>query len=160
MLFFTTLSYSQIGFGFKAGVDLSFYDVKDNPPLSPPITPAFTLFGEYKSDNIAGELEFTYTNPAENGFVEEQGIISSASFKLYCVEEFAIKIGGYLNSSKSYYWINEDKYEIEMKDVGLAFAMEAYIWKGLFVDGRLLFDLNDKEGISSQHIIFSTGYKF
>lgn len=165
--------YSQeINFGVKTGVALSYYNFEDIGTIRADAAPYFGAIGEYKSDNIGLELEFNYTasetktNNRDIGGLDFQdkldtkSLFTALNFKIYPVEAFAIKIGGYFNSVDAKYTLNDEKIDYDMKDYGILFGMEVYVYKGLFLDTRLMFDINDNDSIKSEHIMFGAGYKF
>lgn len=165
-------SFSQVGFGVKTGVNLSYHNFEDVGITRMNPSYYFGGFLEYKSDVVGVEFGIDYS-PTESDAkernisgitysdkLEVQSLITSLSLKLYPVEKFVVKTGIYLNSSNTDYTFNGEDIEADMKDVGMMLGMEAYVYKGLFLDGRILFDLNKKDDIKSEYLLFGLGYKF
>lgn len=172
LLLIPGFAYSQLNFGAKTG--LAIVDNKDDNGveiLNLDEAIYFSGFIEYKGLDFSSEFEIlyygtdgtAYVSPGVNSYSKVNALIPSLSFKYYPEDRFNIKAGFYINSTNLDYTmtgsgINVDE-NINIEDFGGLLGMEAKLYKGLFLDGRFLFDFNKSDDIKTKHILFGIGYK-
>ncbi|HRE78287.1 MAG TPA: hypothetical protein PLL09_10740 [Flavobacterium sp.] len=164
-------SNCQINFGLKTGV--TFIDNRNENEEVFYLDPSAFISGmlEYKNENLTYEFELLYyqasgesqTNDVKTKY-NVTSFLPSLSFKYYPVDKFNIKTGLYINPSRvvrsSVTQNIETQNKTYLKDIGIILGMEAFLYKGLFLDGRFLIDLNNSDDIKTTHMILGIGYKF
>ena len=178
-----TIQKQKLHFGLRAGLSIPSVTLDSNTNLEFSENIYFGAFIEYKFDNIGVELAGNYLqttsdksnsigfgnvpNTTGSNYFELKSIMTSMALKYYPVDKFAIKFGGYSSFDfGSKYYLEKivpntpDYKDIEQKDSGVLFGMECEVYKGLFVDTNLTFDLNNDDGIKNSYILFGLGYKF
>ena len=172
---------SKLHFGLRTGLSIPSvtFGATTAPEFSENIY--FGALIEYKSDDIGLELAGTYLqttsdrsdfsldvpNVTISNYYELKSVLTSLALKYYPAKKFAIKLGGYssIDFGSRYYLekivsTEPDYKEIKQKDSGIIFGMECEIYRGLFVDTNLTFDLNNDDGIKTSYILLGMGYKF
>jgi hypothetical protein len=171
-----TIQKQKMHFGLRAGLSIPSvtFEATTAPRFSENIY--FGALIEYKFDDIGIELAGNYLqttsefvnvpNVTGSNYYELKSVLTSLALKYYPVDKFAIKVGAYYGfdfGSRFYLEKNvsnaPDYIDIEQKDSGVLFGMECKVYKGLFVDTNLTFDLNNDDGIKNSYILFGLGYK-
>ena len=189
LLFITTFVYSQdtirkpnIHFGLKIGITIPTikYDSGDSVKFSN--NPYYGGFLEYQHKKLGFEIAGNYlemhskkTTKPENlnvpgvtgkDYFKIKSIMASLSVKYFAFNNFAIKLGGYNNfdiDSKHYLekvFPSDPNYEdFKLKDSGILFGMEYYIYKGILIDTNVAIDLQNNDSLKVHYLLVGIGYK-
>lgn len=182
-ILFTASAFAQTGLSVKGGLSVNNNEMGKSQVYDASGRASYFagVSYQYKPCDFAFQAELQYTNAGSKGSfsgsdaqinLHTVNLILTADY--YTKKNLAIKVGpyaGYIFDAKFDYAGNSTDFKDDVKpiDFGLALGAEYTIYKGLYLDGKVLIgllDLNDSDLNGSEYKIknrlfqLGLGYRF